>query len=111
GRGGLMRQRGKLRPLTPIFDAEVRRGGIAVGNTPGEIPPVPLVLVYDTSLSSGTTISMYLDTPVDVRVVWRDDDTHSATFSVFRCHTYDSDGVYTVKITGTSLYGLGGATQ
>lgn len=32
-----MRQRGKLRPLTPIFDAEVRRGGIAAGNTPGSL--------------------------------------------------------------------------
>lgn len=37
-----MRHRGKLRPLTPILNNELRRGGIAAGNTPGA--PVGTIL-------------------------------------------------------------------
>lgn len=31
-------RRQRRSPLTPIFDAEIRRGGLAVGNTPGSTP-------------------------------------------------------------------------
>ncbi len=63
----------------------------------------PMVLVFDTTLSSGTTIGVPLrGSNIDVTVVWGDgtSDTISATAGNYTQHTYASEGEYIVKIFG-----------
>jgi surface protein len=62
----------------------------------------PMVLVYDTSLSSGTTIGVPLRGSAAITVFWGDGNqtvlnTSSASYTQ---HTYASGGVYTVRIFG-----------
>ena len=62
----------------------------------------PMVLVYDTSLSSGTTIGVPLRGGAAVTVDWGDGNrtivnTNAASYT---SHTYASGGVYTVRIYG-----------
>lgn len=50
-----MRNRDRLRPLQPIYDPEVRRGAMAVGNTPGTV--VTPATLYRTRVGVGVDAS------------------------------------------------------
>lgn len=63
-------------------------------------------LVFDTTLSSGTTIEIPLNGTVNVSVDWGDGIVESFTTTGYKPHTYSSPGTYTVKISGT-LTGYG----
>ncbi len=96
----------RQRPLSGVLF-----GGVPVG-------PVdePMVLEYDTSLDTGTTISLPLAAQggslVDVEVDWGDGNIESFTTTGSKDHTYASEGTYTVTITGDlDQYGDFGASQ
>ena len=58
-----------------------------------------IVLVYDTRLSAGTTISV--PTEGSVTIDWGDGTSDSYTSSGYKNHTYSVDDVYIVQISGT----------
>ncbi|MGL1937091.1 MAG: BspA family leucine-rich repeat surface protein [Fibrobacterales bacterium] len=60
-----------------------------------------MVLVFDTQLSSGTTVTLPLHGTVDVTVDWGDGTSEQFTTDGNRDHTYATDGEYEVSITGT----------
>ncbi len=66
-----------------------------------------LTLIFDTSLSEGTQITIPFYGSVDVTVEWGDGTVDSYTTSGLQSHIYLTDGVYTVNITG-NLTKLGG---
>ncbi|MFW6254050.1 MAG: hypothetical protein ACOC41_03885 [Chitinivibrionales bacterium] len=74
---------------------------------PPECVTKPMVLVFDTKLSDGTTIALPLRENVNVTVDWGDGKRE-----IVRCdcnceHTYRREGVYEVKICGSlSWYGV-----
>ena len=62
----------------------------------------PMELVYDTTLSSGTTVGLPTRGSAKVTIVWGDGNqtvlnTNAATYTQ---HTYASEGEYTVKVYG-----------
>ncbi|MDC0584655.1 BspA family leucine-rich repeat surface protein [Bacteroidales bacterium] len=67
------------------------------------IPPSsdPMVLVYNTNLADGTTITLPLYGIVDVTVNWGDETIETITSQGLHNHTYDSEGTYTVTISGS----------
>ena len=67
----------------------------------------PMVLVFDTNLSSGTTVTVPLAGTVDCVIDWGDGNSDSYTTTGNKEHTYSTDGEYTVKISGL-LTGFGG---
>lgn len=67
----------------------------------------PMTLVFDTSLSAGTTIGLPLRGLVDVTVNWGDGNSTAYTTSGYVSYTYASAGVYTVRINGR-MTGFGG---
>jgi surface protein len=67
-----------------------------------------MILVFDTSLSSGTSISLPLSTKVNVDVDWGDGNIKSYVNTDNISHTYASEGIYTVEINGTAeRFGIG----
>jgi surface protein len=67
------------------------------------LPPVaiPMTLVFDTNLSTGTTVTLPLNGTVNVTVDWGDGNTETFTTTGNKDHTYASDGTYTVTISGS----------
>lgn len=73
----------------------------------GDPPADPdLVLVFDTTLASGTTVTVPLAGTVDVVIDWGDSTSDVYTTSGNKTHTYASEGEYTVRVSG-SLTGFG----
>jgi surface protein len=68
-----------------------------------------IVLVYDTRLSAGTTISVPLGAGVNCTIDWGDGTSDSYTTTGYKNHTYAVNDVYIVQISGT-LTGFGLAT-
>lgn len=67
-----------------------------------------LTLVFDTSLSAGTTVEVPLNGTVDATVDWGDGNTDSYAAAGNRQHTYAAEGTYTVQVTGTvTQFGYG----
>ena len=60
----------------------------------------PMVLTYNTSLSSGTVITLPLNGYVNVMIDWGDGSNNNIDTSINVNHTYASDGIYTVEISG-----------
>ena len=77
----------------------------AAGATP-PVPPEPMVLVFDTTLATGTTVTVPLDGTVNVEIDWGDGNSEAFTTTGNKTHTYASEGEYTVEISG-SLTGFG----
>ena len=76
----------------------------------GDPPADPdLVLVYDTTLATGTTVTVPLSSAgtVDVVIDWGDGSSEAFTTFGNKTHTYASDGEYTVRVSG-SLGAFGG---
>ena len=72
-------------------------------------PPIlglPIVLVFNTDLGSGTTVTIPLKGIVDVVVAWGDGNISSYNTAGNYAHTYSAPGAYTVTISG-SLTGYG----
>ena len=73
----------------------------------GDPPPDPdLVLVFDTTLASGTTVIVPLAGTVDVVIDWGDGNFAAFTTAGDKAHTYASEGQYTVRVSGV-LTGFG----
>ena len=68
--------------------------------------PAPMELVFDTTLATGTTVTVPLAGTVDVVIDWGDGNSEAFTTAGNKTHTYASEGEYTVKIRGT-LTGFG----
>jgi len=67
----------------------------------------PMVLVFDTNLSDGTTINLPLDGTVNVTVDWGDSYVEPFNSAGNKTHTYAAEGIYTVNISGTlTHYGV-----
>lgn len=69
----------------------------------------PMVLVFDTTLSSGTTIGIPLRGEANVLIQWGDGSstTVNSLAASYTQHTYSSEGTYKVKVFG-SLSDFGG---
>jgi len=67
----------------------------------GLIDDDAMVLIFDTNLSPGTTIALPLQGAVDVTVSWGDSNIDNFNTAGNKTHTYDTDGIYTVVITGS----------
>ena len=77
-----------------------------MGVTKGPDVDPDLVLVFDTTLASGTTVTVPLAGTVDVVIDWGDGSSEAFTTSGNKTHTYASEGEYTVRVSG-SLTGFG----
>ena len=80
----------------------------------GTCPPTAaFVTTWDTSLGSGTTVTLALAGTVDAIIDWGDDTITTVTTAGPHVHTYDVDGTYTVAVTGSvtayKSYNNGGA--
>ena len=64
------------------------------------VPPEPMVLVFDTNLAIGTTVTVPLAGTVDVVIDWGDGNSETFTTSGNKTHTYAAQGEYTVEIRG-----------
>lgn len=65
-------------------------------------PGEPMVLVFNTELSDGTTITLPLRGDVDLTVDWGDgSDLEIVTTECFLEHTYDEEGEYNVTLSGS----------
>lgn len=61
-----------------------------------------VILVFNTNLSDGTTITLPLHGTVDVTVDWGDSGgTEDFTTASDQDHLYASEGTYTVTISGS----------
>lgn len=60
----------------------------------------PMLLTFDTNLSSGTTIEIPLGDTVDVIIDWGDETQDTFTTVGNKLHTYSTNGIYNVSITG-----------
>ena len=61
----------------------------------------PMVLTVDTTIVSGTTVTLPLRGTVDVTVDWGDGNSTSTTASGDLSHTYATNGAYTISIAGS----------
>jgi surface protein len=77
-----------------------------MGVTKGDDVDPDLVLVFDTTLDTGTTVTVPLAGTVDVVIDWGDGTSEAFTTSGNKTHTYASEGEYTVRVSG-SLTGFG----
>ena len=68
--------------------------------TDGGVNP-DFILEFNTNLSSGTSISLPLYGVVNVSVDWGDGFSDSYNTNGDKSHTYSSEGVYVVSISGT----------
>ena len=69
----------------------------------------PMVLVFNTELGEGTTVSLPLQGTVDVTVDWGDGRERTFNSEGVKNHTYDAEGTYTVRVSG-ALEGFGDPT-
>ena len=69
-----------------------------------------MILVYDTSLGDGTSITLPLRGEVDVTVDWGDSTTDTFNTDGNYNHSYATEGEYNVLISG-NLQGFGGRYQ
>ncbi len=80
----------------------------------GTCPPA-FVTTWDTSLGSGTTVTLALAGEVDATIDWGDGTVEAVTTPGPHVHTYSSDGIYTVlvagSVTGYNSYDNGGAVS
>jgi len=79
---------------------------LLMGSSKPPVPPEPMVLVFDTTLATGTTVTIPLAGTVNVVVDWGDSTSDTYTTSGNKTHTYAAEGEYTVEISG-SLTGFG----
>jgi len=77
-----------------------------MGVTKGDDVDPDLVLVFDTTLEPGTTVSVPLGGSVDVVIDWGDGLSDSYTTIGLKTHTYVAEGEYEVRVSG-SLTGFG----
>lgn len=71
----------------------------------------PMVLVFNSFLSDGTTITLPLEGKVNVVIDWGDGTLAAVKNPGLVSHTYASNGIYTVRITGLlEQFGLGSVT-
>jgi surface protein len=68
-----------------------------ISSTPGD---EPMILVFNTELGEGTTITLPVGGTVNITVDWGDGNEDIFTSEGFKNHTYDVEGIYTVKIYG-----------
>ena len=97
--------------------------GLYAGSDPGsEAEPVAgsepgsdakngeaMVLVFNTELGEGTTVSLPLRGTVDVTVDWGDGRESTFDSEGVKNHTYNAEGTYTVEVSG-ALEGFGDPT-
>ena len=74
-----------------------------------------MILVFNTNLATGTTVTLPFRGTTNVNVDWGDGTNNDYTTFGNVTKTYGSEGTYTVTITGlassgTSLYGFGSAS-
>ena len=67
----------------------------------GVKPKEPMVLVFDTTLATGTTVTVPLAGTVNVVIDWGDGNSEAFTTSGNKTHTYAAEGEYTVEISGS----------
>jgi surface protein len=77
-----------------------------MGVTKGDDVDPDLVLVFDTTLATGTTVTVPLAGTVDVVIDWGDGTSEAFTTTGNKTHTYAAEGEYTVRVSG-SLTGFG----
>jgi surface protein len=65
------------------------------------ITPDGMILVFDTNLSVGKTITLPLYGLVSVNVDWGDGVIESYSTTGYKTHTFATEGIYTVGISGT----------
>ena len=73
----------------------------------------PMTLIFDTTKSAGTTISLpFGGSAINVTVNWGDGNSENFTNGQVESHTYTSEGTYTVEITGGMMgYGTSSITN
>jgi surface protein len=85
-----------------------------IGVTKGDDVDPDLVLVFDTTLATGTTVSVPLRGDHDVVIDWGDgtSDSYSYTGTAVqnRQKTYAEEGIYTVRVSGNAE-GFGGSAR
>ena len=78
-------------------------------------PAAAFVTTWDTSLGTGTKVTLALAGTVDATIDWGDDTVETVT-TPGPWHYYGSDGIYTVSVTGSvtaydSFYNGGGTSE
>lgn len=69
-------------------------------------------ILVDTTVSSGTTVTLPLNGTVDCLVDWGDGSTDAYESAGNRSHEYASEGQYTITVTGSvTQFGAGASTQ
>lgn len=66
-----------------------------------EAEPTPLTLVFDTTMSTGTTVGIPMSYSVNVTVDWGDGSNDTYSVAGVQTHTYTVEGCYTAKVSGT----------
>jgi len=80
---------------------------LALASTSPAVQAQPMVLEYNTNLGAvGKTITLPLKGTVNVTVDWGDGSIEPFTSTGDKTHTYATNGIYTVSISGT-LTGFG----
>ncbi len=59
------------------------------------------ITTWDTSLGSGTTVTLALAGTVDATIDWGDSNVETVTTPGPHVHDYGDDGIYTVSVTGS----------
>jgi surface protein len=91
--------------LVPVTDGT----GYVLATVPVEVlREQAMTFLVNTALSAGTTVTLPLAGTVDVRIFWGDNTMDVSTASGNFSHTYATEGVYQVTITG-SMTSFGGA--
>jgi len=87
---------------------------LLMGSSKPPVPPEPMVLVFDTTLATGTEVIVPFTDPlaetVNVVVDWGDGSSEVFTTIGNKTHTYAEEGEYTVEISGF-LPGFGGSAS
>ncbi|MBI9018687.1 MAG: BspA family leucine-rich repeat surface protein [Phycisphaerae bacterium] len=80
----------------------------------GTCPPPAFKTKWDTSKGAGTTVTLALAGAVNVTIDWGDGNVEHIT-TQGPVHTYSSEGIYTVSVTGSATmydsYNYGGGTS
>jgi surface protein len=72
-----------------------------MGVSKGDDVDPDLVLVFDTTLATGTTVTVPLAGTVDVVIDWGDGTSEAFTTIGNKTHTYAAEGEYTVRVSGS----------
>ncbi len=65
-------------------------------------PPPPFITTWNTTLGSGTTVTLALAGTVDTTIDWGDDTITDVNTPGPHVHDYGTDGIYTVLVTGSA---------